>query len=398
MPSRARQRLFKLTAFLIALVIIEVLARLIIAVAPGDPIYSTTEILRIQTHGLEAMIADDPSAGTRFDGELGWTVRSDFTSEMETINAQGLRSLRAYSSTAAEGVLRVAAYGDSFVFGSEVNDEDVWSRVIERDHPDIELLNYGVPGYGLDQAYLRYARHEGRLDAEIVLIGMTPVTPERLVNVCSSFYAQSDFSVKPRFVLGAGGELVLIDNPIVSLDDAKQYVTHPERILALGQHDYFYDPLVFENPLYDLSGAVRLVTSVYHRIDLRFLDGDRPNVGFRGTTRYNVDSTSFQILTKLTERWIEEIRADGKTPLVVVFTDYFALQREQAHGQTRYAPYVEFLAAKGYDYLDLADAFAAAPRDEPIEAWFMPGFHYSPSGNVVVAKAIAARLEKYRKK
>ncbi len=395
---RSRQRLLQLTALLIIVVVIEVLARVIIAVAPGDPIYSTQEILRIQTKGLEAMIADDPGAGTRFDGELGWTVRREFSSDMETINAQGHRSLHTYSSTVGDGVLRVAAYGDSFVFGSEVNDQNVWSHLLERDHPNIELLNYGVPGYGLDQAYLRYRRTRDRLGAQVVLIGMTPVTLERLVNVCSSFYAQSDFSVKPRFVVGADGALELIDNPIESFDDAKQYLAHPQRIVALGEHDYFYDPLVFENPLYDLSGAVRLATSLYHRIDLRFLDGDRPNVGFRGTTRFNVDSAPYHILTKLTERWVEEVRANGKTPLVVVFTDYFALQRQDAHGQNRYAPYVEFLEEKGYDFLDLADAFAAARGDQPIEAWFMSGFHYSPAGNVVAAKAIAERLETYRTK
>ncbi len=396
MQTRSRQRVFKLVAVAIVLVAVELIARVVIAIAPGDPIYSASEILRIQTRGLEAMIADDPSAGTRFDGELGWTVRAGFDSEMEKINAQGLRSLHTYSSSAADGVLRVAAYGDSFVFGSEVDDEAVWSHRIEVAHPDLEILNYGVPGFGLDQAFLRYERERGTLNADVVLIGMTPVTLHRLVNVCSSFFAQSDFSVKPRFEVKSDGTLELIPNPIPTLDAAREYLAAPEHITALGEHDDFYEPLVFENPFYELSGAARLGISVYHRIDRRFLDPDRPIAGWRGTTRYNVDGAPFKILTRLTERWVEEVRASGKQPLVVVFTDYFALSRELQHGRTRYAAYVEFLEARGYPHLDLADAFMAARGDAPIEPWFMPGFHYSPEGNAIAAEAIATRLEQYR--
>ena len=39
--------------------------------------------------------------------------------------------------------------GDSFVFGSEVDDADCWPSILELSNKNKEVLNAGVAGYGL---------------------------------------------------------------------------------------------------------------------------------------------------------------------------------------------------------------------------------------------------------
>ena len=61
----------------------------------------------------------------------------------DVINGQGLRSTREYAPKAPPGILRVAVFGDSFVYGNEVSAADVWTTRLEGDRSEREVLNYG---------------------------------------------------------------------------------------------------------------------------------------------------------------------------------------------------------------------------------------------------------------
>ena len=73
------------------------------------------------------------------------------------------------------GVLRIAVIGDSFVFGTGVDDEHTLPRTIERwfeENPvkrRVEVLNFGVPGYEAEQQPTHLERDVLRFDPDIVL-------------------------------------------------------------------------------------------------------------------------------------------------------------------------------------------------------------------------------------
>lgn len=94
-----------------------------------------------------------------FDPELGWTNQPGRASVLPiVIGEQGARGGRDYPPEPAEGVLRLAYFGTSFVFGSEVADEETWCAQLEELDPRLEALNFGVGGYGTGQALLRMRR------------------------------------------------------------------------------------------------------------------------------------------------------------------------------------------------------------------------------------------------
>ena len=84
---------------------------------------------------------------------------------------------------AESGVLRAAAFGASFVFSNDVDDTSAWEYDIERGFPGIEVPNYGVTAYGVDQAYIEYLARGRDLHPQVVIVGFAPDDLTRLVNV-----------------------------------------------------------------------------------------------------------------------------------------------------------------------------------------------------------------------
>jgi len=79
---------------------------------------------------------------------------ADF-SVVYSVNGHGLRD-REYALEKPPGVRRVLAFGDSFTFGSGVGDDAVFTAVAEDRLDGVEVINMGVPGYGLDQILLSF--------------------------------------------------------------------------------------------------------------------------------------------------------------------------------------------------------------------------------------------------
>jgi len=108
------------------------------------------------------------------DSDLGWSIRASGTSELYETNSQGVRAepARLYSTEIPAGKLRIVAVGDSFTHGDEVKNDETWMYVLEQLRPELETLNMGVPGYGTDQAYLRWKKLGSNFKSDIVLLGI----------------------------------------------------------------------------------------------------------------------------------------------------------------------------------------------------------------------------------
>lgn len=130
--------------------------------------------------------AEGSGTETQFDAALGWVN----TPNMEipgkygpgknlTINQQGMRHSSDIPAEKPQGFLRVVMVGDSFVFGSENGDNDTLAANVERLCPHVECINMGVPGYGMDQAYLHYKKNGQGLNADIVLFCVIPTDFDR---------------------------------------------------------------------------------------------------------------------------------------------------------------------------------------------------------------------------
>lgn len=90
------------------------------------------------------------------DDALGYKVGNSKRNYLYTTNSRGIRGQKEYPYMPGKGILRVAVFGDSFAFCDDEKDEDTWDYYLENSANNLEVLNFGVSGYGVNQEYLRY--------------------------------------------------------------------------------------------------------------------------------------------------------------------------------------------------------------------------------------------------
>lgn len=76
----------------------------------------------------------------------------------------------------AEGVVRVCCFGDSFTAGTEVSEHNDYPTLLHRESfkqglLNVEVLNFGVAGFGFHQAYILWEEVGTLFDPDIILIG-----------------------------------------------------------------------------------------------------------------------------------------------------------------------------------------------------------------------------------
>lgn len=352
-----------------------------------QPIQATSEIYETQTRKIHQLL-NSHGREYLFPG-LGWNVVANYRSKQHKINAQGLRSDHEYSRRAQKNIIRVAAFGDSFVYGNQVSNQDAWVTVLENEFKNIEALNYGVPGYGTDQAFLRYKSEGNELSPEIILICFTPVNLRRAVNRYRRFISLKELAFfKPRFILDKNGKIKLLESPINTENDYKRLIQKPDRILEIGKHDQWYEKAIYENPFYDYSATVRLVTAVWLRIYNRYLEPDRLIKG----DVFNKTSEAFKVQSQVIERFVNVVKKDGLVPVVVLLPDYDSIQDVRNGSRAIYTPLVTYLKQKNILYKDTLKAFLKQNKNEKVDAWFVRGGHYSPAGNKIVANWLGRQI------
>lgn len=357
----------------------------------SEPIERRSSVLARQRAALDTLLSGQGELMVLLDPELGWVYRPGHVGEGNRITEQGLRGARLYDTVPGEA-LRVAAFGDSFVYGNEVADEEAWARVAERSWPDLDLLNYGVGGYGMDQAYLRFLREGADLSPDMVLMGFTPVNLGRLVNVYRRFVSSSEIPlVKPRFVETPGGSLARLETPLADSSAFRRLQRDPSVLRSLGRHDWWYRPDIWANPLHDISATVRLVVGLWIRVDRRYVDRDRPVSGSDGSFR--PESSAFRLQVAVADSFAARIREGGRVPVVLLLPDRPVLEARRLGQPASWDALMEAFHASGTPVLDATQAFLAEGiTPDALPGWFASGGHYSPLGNERVGEWVAGEL------
>ena len=161
---------------------------------------------------LNTYQSGDSTSFIVYHRQLGWIPRPDFESESGWYvhNQQGFRVARLgrqYAAKAATGTIRIAIAGDSYVYGDELPFKESLGAQLEhhfrQDSLPAEVINFGVGGYGLDQAMLRILLQSHQYDPKVVVLGLQPENLYRNLNLYRAFYtkmARNPF-FKPRFHL-----------------------------------------------------------------------------------------------------------------------------------------------------------------------------------------------------
>ena len=312
-----------------------------------------------------------------FSPTLGWSIKENGSSKLYQANSSGIRSNKEYTLTPPSGLLRVSTFGDSFTHGSGVKNNETWQEIMESYDSNLEVLNFGVGGFGLDQAYLRYLEDGRQYKPHIVLIGFMSENIYRNVNTYRPFYLSGTRIplAKPRFVI-EDGELSLIPNPMQKLHDYKMLLNSDDLLSEIGANDYYYKKSYTSN-VFDWSPTVRLASILIQKLNKKL-----PNEDIIINGRYNENSEAFRVTTKIFDEFYYACIKNKSTPIILIFPNRDDVIRYHKQEKKRYSPLLSYFDSTGYKYIDLMDAF----EDTAVEELFV--VHYSPLVNKLVAKYI----------
>jgi hypothetical protein len=380
-PPRRSARLWvrPVASLIVAIGALEIVSALLIAMANRvlvSPIQRTRTFYARQQDAVARFLAGDRDIWI-FDSTLGW----------RTTGSLRLGERPSYPEAPPPGLIRVTAFGNSFVRGAEVSPGDSWLSQLERRFPTLEVLNYGVAAFGTDQSLLQY-RTEGRdRHGRIVLIGLAPDNLRRAVNVYRRFLSDGPPLTKPRFVFDAEGRLVLRPNPLHGLDDMRRLADTPQVVRKFGRWDQWYDPMRFEDPLYDWSATIRLFTAFVGRIRMAVSSDrlERHGVANPGSAAYRLEHA-------IVREFMAEVRRDEGIPVIVILPDRKSVGREIGHKPGTLKPLVDDLRKEGAEVLDLTDVLIPAAKALGAEGVFTAGLHYTPAASTRIADWLGPKL------
>ncbi len=191
----------------------------------------------------------------QYDPILGYTARENYR---DVVNSHGRFGVRPnhmlkpddpFPPIPQGGIL---AAGDSFTFGSEVNDDQSWPARLEAGL-GVSVVNSGAGGYGLDQAELRAEQLLDIVNPRAIIVSFIPNMVGR------NEYSVNQGLIKPYFD-AEGDQLVLKGTPVPNYQPSRKHVGLAR--LTLGHSYLMYwvaDRLGLRSKWLVYEGEVRVV-------------------------------------------------------------------------------------------------------------------------------------------
>ena len=329
---------------------------------------------------IEAYLENQDEATLIYDEWLGWTYRPNSTRQSGTftINSAGLRSRREYSQRPPPDTVRIALFGDSFTAGNAVSDDETWGHQLEMrlNQAGIrtEVLNFGVGGYGMDQAFLRWQKMGRDYAPDMVIFGFMPGDLDRNVKVFRGLRAPTGITFsRPRFVLTESGGLELVNSPTVP----------PEQLMTVFESFESHPLAKYENQYKSRDEAGQWWTSSRLASFLHAaLTTDSPE-------NYGPDSERGMLGQAIVDAFAADAKEHGAA--------FFALHLPKQENLTNFYKGIveshQFLLdhfAAAYHYISFEERLDSSYLDD---AYYPDGRHYGPELNSIAAQAVADEIQ-----
>jgi len=337
----------------------------------------------------------------KYDSLLGYRPNPLYASKNYAYNGQGIRvdgkeRNAVTEKPAVNKQLRIALFGDSYTHSDEVDFEGSWGSQLEhllnKSGIDAEVLNFGVFGYGMDQAYLRWKLEGEKYKPDIVIFGFTTVDIKRNYLAAKGLRSEGGNPfTKPRFTIDSNGALQLINSPTVA----------PNKILANVKklEDY---PFVKANYDYeDLKDKYQnkwFRNSVLLAFAEQILENNRYMFLYQQIKMYDFSREPASLCLKIIDKFASSVEDSGAELIVVDLPKYLDMKTYVQSDMP--LPYQAMLdSIKDVSHMvSTIDRFKQHYKEHGHEdllnlgadsSLFANKGHYSSRGNSIVAASLA---------
>ncbi|MGA2790615.1 MAG: SGNH/GDSL hydrolase family protein [Candidatus Bathyarchaeia archaeon] len=318
-------------------------------------------------------VAYHPVIGWWFIQNLKGMVPHEGGPYLLQTNSLGMRSDREYSTARENGRHRIVLLGDSYIAGDGVENSARFCDLLEKSYPNLDVLNFGLPGSGTDQQLLVYETLAKPFEADVYILAVyvgdiqrvqLDVLPTREPGTNTIWYRP-----KPYFTLETG-RLVIHNQPVPNEPISEQEAFKRGgflRLLALRTSLIMPEWMRRSNTVQRISFAL-----------------GRPFNGYD-----DEKSAGWQLLRAIIERFIDQVR--GK--IVFIFplpNPYHFIGNLSPTYMERFSALQN--PAESCFVLDLLPYFKHLSRSDQKKCCFPADWHYTPFGHRVIAKCISDAL------
>ncbi len=271
----------------------------------------------------------------------------------------------------------ISLYGDSFTNSTSNEELDKWSKKAA-DQLEANIINYGVGGYGTDQAYLRYKFNE--LDSSDVVV-INHFVGDLTRNLMQRFFNNyCDF--KPQLTLVDDKLIYTPPLDLSSREEFDQYANDPGDVfkddwLAPGNK---YGPTIFTFP-YTFSLIEALLSeNIKGKLDISSIEGEEAYRRF-----YKMDYP-INLTTKILSEFCYLAKERGQKPLVMFMPARGDFKYFSEYGVWEHQVIIDHLRKKGIQVLDFSpELYSRHQSSNMYEDLYDKTLHFNPVGEQLCA-------------
>jgi len=321
----------------------------------------------------------DPDIGYRYIPGLKARMPHESGGYLIRANEMGFRSQREFIPEKNPGKRRILLFGDSFTVGEGVSNEKRYSDLLEKQIPELEIYNFGLPGTGTDQQYLACRKYASGIDHDAIMIVVMVENIRRIVARYRYYLDENNAQVyyaKPYFEL-SGGELVLRHVP-----PKKEPVRDSEIPLE-------------DRAFVDRGGRFPRIRTFLIKTKLEKLAPNTltrfiPYTPYTPYPEYNSPShPAWRLMEAILEKWIKEQK---KPVLLVPLPPHIFI--EEFRVANYHKRFSELTLKTGCAYFDPLPDLKCYSMEERRGFRFAQDKHPSQAGHVAIAQAFAPAVRK----
>jgi lysophospholipase L1-like esterase len=285
-------------------------------------------------------------------------------------NNCGFRCSHDFSLSKKPGFQRILLFGDSNAFGNGVSNEVRFPDMLEKLIPNIEVYNFAMEGFALDQQYLCYQENNTKFEHDLILIAPAIETIRKLT--AHYEYTLDEHQVhrcyvKPYFEL--------VDRSLVC-----------RNIPLLGGYINMDDLPKSEREKVNRGNPFAGVGEILEKAHLK--DAILETFAYQPFPEYDNSGTpAWRIMRAILKEWM----VHSPIPFLVIPLPRFIYVREKADAKNYQARFQELSnETKCFLYDPLSDLHKLS-MEERRKLYYLEG-HLTPQGHAWMAKAIAPHV------
>lgn len=355
----------------------------------------------IQKSKIDKFIKDS------YDKDLGWIRKPNSNGSEYSTNNKSTFSIDKFGSRLnpynINDNYHILSYGDSFTFCRQVNDWQTWQAYLSK-KTNLNISNFGVGNYGIDQAHILYKRHK-HFKNKIVIFGVVPETILRVHSFWKHYLEYGNLlGFKPMYNINKENNLTLIRNAVVT---NKDYYNYYKYIIDLRKYDFFYlskfkknlikfpftfhyfynlkrnFSLLINVIVMDILNKLKIKNNIYNEIFQKYVIDTNTKLA---SDFYN-QSDKTALLFKIIEQINFDVQNKKSRFIFLLLPQLSDIKHSKTNNTIYYGEFVKSLVPK-INVIDLSSKFLQINNPESYFVEDKYGGHLNEKGNVLVSKAI----------